>query len=309
MIKTAPARRTLLTALAIVALPLLPGCATSPETPTETPMPADVRVLPIVNGHDGTRMSWPDLMAMIDQADVVILGEQHNDAVGHAVQTAVMTDVVSRWPGAVLSMEMLERDEQPIVDDYFEGIIDAEQLAKLTLSENWGGKGKWPDFYQPTIDAAKVNGRVVAANAPRRYVRLARTDGYERIDTLSAPRSDWVDRPDTLPQGPYRDRFWEIMSQVHAEETDDSKIEASFRSQLVWDTTMAASMARALREGAPKVVHLVGQFHSDFEGGTVQQLRQMAPHARIVVVSLRPSASETLLDDDNGRADVIVYTG
>ena len=143
-----------------------------------TPKPAslDARALPMFDGSDGRPMTWNDLMAAIEGADFVIVGEQHDDAIGHAVQLAVVEDVLERWPDSAVSLEMLERDEQGILDDYLDGIVAADSLASLTHSSNWGGHGGWQRFYQSIIDAAKsADGAVVAANAPRRYVSLART--------------------------------------------------------------------------------------------------------------------------------------
>jgi uncharacterized iron-regulated protein len=386
------------------------GCATEfyfesspqvlgPLAVADAPSAGDVRRLPMFTGN-GTALGWRDLMDAVAWADVVIIGEQHDDAIGHAVQLAVVEDTVARWPQAVLSMEMLERDEQPLVDDYFDGIIDADQLARLTFSENWAGEGSWAAWYQPIIDAAKDGeGRVVAANAPRRYVKLARREGYARLGALPPDRRRWVAHPPTLPEGRYRKRFWEVMSppeppegmpaemptempesmppdkadapdQPHppahppaarhpmedAEARDemtpadrepampprdeaavdkqdapedeaddeadasderrmpfhpltDEDIEAIFRSQLVWDATMAQSIARANDRGAHKVIHLVGQFHCDFEGGTVLELRRRLPGARILVISMQRAWPEALLEEDRGRADIVIYTG
>ncbi|MEY3025053.1 MAG: hypothetical protein RJA16_1879, partial [Planctomycetota bacterium] len=36
------------------------------------------------SGHDGRVVTWADLMDAAARSDVVILGEQHDDAVGHA---------------------------------------------------------------------------------------------------------------------------------------------------------------------------------------------------------------------------------
>ena len=268
------------------------------------------------DGQRGNAMTWDDLLQSAAGADVIILGEQHVDAQGHAVELAIVADVMERWPGTALSLEMLERDEQPLIDDYLDGIIDAEQFTRLTFSSNWGGgDGSWALWYQPLVDAAKDAGApVIAANAPRRYVRLARTDGYERLDELTQPRREFFDHPDHLPEGPYRDRFWEAMSDHDTDddanpELDDEMLESMFRSQLVWDATMAASIAEALESGASKVIHVVGQFHCDFEGGMVQQLRQRLPNADILVISLQTASDEALRDDDVGRADIVVYTG
>jgi uncharacterized iron-regulated protein len=400
----------------------LSGCATvdyfdspahvrGPVEAAEAPSAEAARSLPMFTGAGGTALGWKDLMDAVAWADVVIIGEQHDDEVGHAVQLAVVQDTVARWPRSVLSMEMLERDEQPLIEDYFDGIIDAEQFARLTFSESWAGDGSWQAWYQPMIDAARDGGgRVVAANAPRRYVKLARTHGYTRLDALPRDRRRWVNHPARLPEGLYRKRFWEVMTppeppegmpegmpkempegmpegmpkgmpaemppgqappgaetepteaapmaeagqdsppdlampeppappetmpapddEPAAEEATepeegeeaaapeerrmpfhpltDEEIEAIFRSQLVWDATMAESIARATRSGASKVVHVVGQFHCDFEGGTVQELRRHLPGARILVISMQRAWPAELLEDDRGRADIVIYTG
>ena len=269
------------------------------------------------SGDAGLAVNWADLIDAVEWADVIILGEQHDDAVAHAVQQAVVEDVFDRWPKSALSMEMLERDEQALVDDYLDGIIDVESFAKWTFSEKWAGEGSWANWYQPMIDTAKeADGRVVAANAPRRYVRLARLEGYGRLRSLSPQRKKLFDLPKSFKDDSYRRRFYELMKDGHGDEnaSEDERarrerLRAGFRSQTLWDATMGASMARAHQAGATKVVLLVGQFHSDFNGGTVQQLRSRAPSLNILVISMQRDEGQTLREDDRGRADIVVYTG
>jgi uncharacterized iron-regulated protein len=87
-------------------------------------------------------------------------------------------------------------------------------------------------------------------------------------------------------------------------------IDPGFRSQLLWDATMGDSIARALRTPrTKKVVHLVGQFHSDFSGGTVKEVRARRPIARVLTVSMQRSDGAFLRERDEGRADVVIYTG
>ena len=54
------------------------------------------------------------------EADVIFLGEQHDSAEGHAVQLALTKAVAERRGEIVLSMEMLERDSQRLVDMYLD---------------------------------------------------------------------------------------------------------------------------------------------------------------------------------------------
>ena len=278
------------------------GCAVPPVGPTHvSAVGVDVRTdLTIIEPTTDNRINWSDVLLQIRDADVVLLGEQHDHAVGHAVQLAIVEDVMDTYPGSVLALEMLERDEQILVDDFMEDFIDAETLEKLSFSTNWGGRGGWVAWYQPIIEATKDRGgEVVAANAPRRYVRLARTGGYERIDELADIRRQHIDYPEELSGGRYRQRFWELAAHSGAEDKEnveevdvtvldpDDPMLPVFRSQQAWDATMAQSIVNAEPNKLKKVVLLVGQFHVEYDGGIVQELRQRNPSLNVFVISIQ----------------------
>lgn len=290
------------------------GCATPKYEPAHLVGASNVgevladspRHLPMFTGSDGQIMSWQDLLDAVAWAEIVILGESHDDEMAHRLQLALVKDSFDRWPGSALSMEMLERDEQVLVDDYYEGIIDARTFIRLTFSENWGGEGSWEKWYQPIIVAARSRGnRLIAANAPRRYVRLARTGGYEALRALPGDRRGYFSLPRTKLEGRYFERFGEVM--FHLE--DDEAVRAIYRSQLMWDATMADSIIRARPSRSAKVLHLVGRFHSDFEGGLVQEIRKRRPWSRVLVLSMVQADGQQLREGDAGRADVVIYTG
>lgn len=54
---------------------------------------------------------------------------------------------------------------------------------------------------------------------------------------------------------------------------------------------------------------MVGQFHVDFAGGTIQELRARLGGVRILTISMQRDDGATLRAEDRDRADVIVYTG
>ncbi|MCW5776542.1 MAG: ChaN family lipoprotein, partial [Phycisphaeraceae bacterium] len=121
---------------------------------------------------------------------------------------------------------------------------------------------------------------------------------------------------DEMPSGRYRDDFFKLMSGMAdgshtppAGGGGTQMIEAIFMSQSLWDATMADAIAKALAEGNRPIVHVIGRFHTDFEGGTVQLLRRAKPEVRILTISMVDSAGVSLADDDLGRADFVVYVG
>jgi len=310
-------RRTLILSLLIsVVVVGVGGCTATPE-PVPSISTIDAETIlegGAFDGYTGQRLLVETVIARLRDADVIILGETHDDANAHALQHLLTVKVLSDRPGGALALEMLERDEQVYVDDYLDGFIDEDELAALTSSESWAGQGTWAAWYQPILDAAELAGaRIVAANAPRRYVALARTDGYGPLRALPSERAGFVTLPDASLDGRYAERFREIMTGmaddgVHMEMSDED-IAKLYRSQLVWDATMADSVAQARRAGLHPVILLIGQFHSDFEGGTTAFIREARPGDVVLTVSLRPIASDALLEDDQGRADIVIYTG
>jgi uncharacterized iron-regulated protein len=296
------------------------GCASLPEGPTSVhDVGVDVRAdLDIIDTSTSQHLDWNTFFNFVDDADVVLLGEQHDHAAGHAFQLAVVEDVMDKYPKSVLALEMLERDEQLRVDDYMEDFIDAKTFASITLSKNWGGPGGWEAWYQPIIDATKERGGlVVAANAPRRYVRLARIDGYERIDELPKERRLFIDYPEELSGGRYRQRFWELANHDEEDGGDGLEIDVTtidnddpllptFKSMQSWDATMAQSIVDSKPSRDHKVILLVGQFHVEYDGGIVQELRKRMPSAKVLVVSIQREIPEEDWQSDPPISDVMV---
>ena len=259
-------------------------------------------------GDTGRVATWADLMEGVCWADVIVVGELHGQGDIHRFQRALVEDTVTSFPGSVLSMEMLERDEQPLVDRWQAMRLDTETFIEETNSTNWAGKDSWGVSYQPILDAARDGGAgIVAANSPRRYVRQSRLQGYEAVAKLPQEEHAYFAFPKSLQMHGYSDRFASEMLEHSDGKATEEMIEDTFRAQAMWDATMARSIAEARSDGAVKVIHLVGRFHSDFDGGTIQEIRRRDPFARVLVVSCVESNADMLAKEDRGRADVVVY--
>jgi uncharacterized iron-regulated protein len=320
------------------------GCQSTdritPDPRIDAPARSSLRDSLPIHTATGTPTDWPAMLAAFHNADVVVLGETHDDATAHAVQLAILEDMLDQHADTALSMEMLDRRHQSTVDDYLADIIDRDQFLEDIASTKFRritqdyldgklnrkdfkkkimavGWPDWEDNYQPMIDLAKSkNARVIAANTPwGRYASLANKHGLERLDELTPAQQALVTAPPMLPTGKYHDLFVEAMGGGTHESTDDADshapnemIEGMYRAQCVMDATMAESIARHLENHAGRVVHLVGRFHSDHRGGLIQQLKHMQPDARIATVSMSPTESTNLLEEDDRRADFIIYT-
>src|SRR5262245_40301762 len=68
------------------------------------------------------------MLADLARADVIFLGEQHDDPNTHRLELAVLEGLTRRRVPLVLALEMFERDAQSLVDQYLAGKIPEEQF-------------------------------------------------------------------------------------------------------------------------------------------------------------------------------------
>ena len=312
-----------------LTMALLSGCnsntttrpADSPSTGTPLISPTTARSVPIF-AEDGRPSDWSALLAACCDADFVLIGENHGHPLGLASAAALWEDMLPRCPRAALAMEFIERDEQSHLDDYLTGVTDEATFRKRTNRVD----GNYPPGHAQMIAAAKSAGRpVIAANAPRPYVRLARTEGFDRLAALTPEQHRLFRIPDHMPpRGTrYRDDFDNLMREdpghspaapadLAAEAKRTATLDATFRAQSMWDWTMSESIARAFNNNNAPVLLVVGRFHIDFNGGLPQALALQAPNAKILRVTFidaPPLTTNTPRDEDKARANYMIYVG
>ncbi|MCB9838385.1 MAG: ChaN family lipoprotein [Phycisphaeraceae bacterium] len=317
--------------LAVGAL-MIGGCASAgrtagPPSAAATITGVDYGALPIFDGPTGLRTSWDSLVAACSRADVVLIGEMHGHPAGLAVAARLYEEVSARRPNtAALSMEFLERDRQTALDDYLAGITDESGFRHAA-----GRTDKnYPAGHRAMVEAAHEHGQpIVASNAPRRYVTLARKEGFDRLRELTAEQRRLFVIPESLTEGAYRDSFLEMMSGMtghgsgdgadEQEQTPEERAEAEaaakemamgfFRAQNLWDATMAEAIAHVAMQGRSPVFHVVGQFHVDHGGGLTERVRSLLPGSEVIVVSMSPENASERGEDEADRADWIVHVG
>lgn len=238
----------------------------------------------LVETPDQRSVRLEDAVADLASADVIFLGELHDNTEGHAVQLALTRAIADARGSLILSMEMLERDAQRRLDLYLDGVLSEEEF--LAGTRQWGN---YAQHYRGAVELARERGfRVVAGNVYRPIASRVARKG------LAAGIGDpWAARTVDVSDGEYKRRFLEVMSQGHGgaggADPDAALLERVFAAQCIKDDTMAESIALALAdagEPAPVVVHWNGRFHSDFGLGTVERLRRRVPGLNIAVVSM-----------------------
>lgn len=256
----------------------------------------------VFDGH-GKASSLGQIVAAAKAADVVFLGENHDDAVGHRVELEVLKGLfaeVGKERPVVLSLEMFERDEQTVLDEYLGGLVTEKQF--LACARPWDN---YQTDYRPLVEFAKENKiPVIAANAPRRYVSLVGREGRSGLERLSATARSWIaPLPYPAASAAYAAKFNGLMGGAHGGAMGGKLLD----SQVLWDATMADSIVQALKaKPGALVVQVNGRFHSEAKLGTAEQVLRYRQETKEVVVGLMPGSGFT--KEMAGSGDFVVVT-
>ncbi|MEL6941999.1 MAG: ChaN family lipoprotein, partial [Bacteroidota bacterium] len=180
-----------------------------------------------------------------------------------------------------LSREMFETDGQLILDEYLAGHITESKMTNDTRA--WGN---YKTDYRPMVELAKKKKQaIIAANAPRRYVNMVSRRGLGSLNNLTKESKQYIaPLPIETDDPGYYKRFKEIMGE-HM-----SSIGMNiYKAQCVWDATMAYRIFQHWKKHKKeRIFHLTGRFHSDYQQGTITQLRLLNKKISIKNISCFP---------------------
>lgn len=141
----------------------------------------------VIYNAKGKKVSYNKMLKDLNEKDVILFGELHNNPISHWLELEVTKDIHNTKP-VVLGAEMLEADNQMQINNYLAGIIDTKALDTLARL--------WPNYktdYAPLVNFSKDNKLpFIATNIPRRYASLVYKKGFGSLDTLSAKEKEWI---------------------------------------------------------------------------------------------------------------------
>ncbi len=191
-----------------------------------------------------------EILPEMERARVIYLGEVHDSREAHELQLKVIRYLADRGHRFVIAMEMFQQQFQEHLDDYIDGLIDEEEMLRLTeYRRRWGFD---PELYAPIWRFARERGiRIFALNIPSYVLRDVREKGLENVRSGYLP-------PKIVPVSEeYREFLKEAMGRH--EGVDERRF---LDVQNAWDSGMAWRVAK-LVAGNPdrKVVVIVGSGH------------------------------------------------
>jgi uncharacterized iron-regulated protein len=306
------------TLLAGVAL-ALSACAGRSMSTAPTPAAGSPAALRIYDTKAARFVSFPAFTDAIASKDFVFFGEQHDDPATHASELAVLAALGERRAHVVVTLEMFERDVQPLLDQYLAGTISEANF--LAGARPWD---RYATDYRPMVELARVRGwPVIAANVPRRLASAVSRRGLALLDTLNAADRKFMAREHRCPKDTYYDKFAETMKGHGAGGGPPTAADLAamaqmtdrfYEAQCTKDEAMGEAIADAFAK-APKgavLFQVDGAFHSDFGLGTAERARRRVPSASSVVLTAVPvadlSKAEASVKEHAAKADFLLFT-
>jgi uncharacterized iron-regulated protein len=211
-------------------------------------------VVPVLRG-DQQR-----LLQKIQTANVIYLGETHDQLADHQAQLGIIQALHRGKPRMAIALEMVQKPYQFALDRYLSGTLsEPELLTQTEYQKRWGFD--W-NFYAPIFRFAKAKSLpLLALNTPSEMTRKVARSGLESLMTEDfkwiPPRSE-ID----LSSASYRKRMLETYESFHQGKGNSDGFERFFQAQVLWDETMAEAVAQSwLKHPDCQIVVLVGQGH------------------------------------------------
>lgn len=244
---------------------------------------------------NGREASYKDMLKASEKVEVVLFGEEHNNAIAHWLQLELTKDLAEKKQ-LVLGAEMLEADNQKQLDQYLKGEINQKQLDTTARL--------WPNYktdYKPLVDFAKTkNIPFIATNIPRRFAAKVSKNGFEALDELTVEEKNWI-APLPILYDANLPGYVEMLKMM-GEHTSPNMPKA----QASKDATMAYFI---LKNKKPETtfVHYNGTYHSDNFEGINWYLIKKEPKLKILTIATVTQKDIIRFEKENlHRADFIL---
>lgn len=221
-----------------------------------------------------------DLLDRMTSAQVVIVGEVHDNPAHHSVQA----EIVSLGQPSALIFEMLTDAQANTVSP-----DNRADQAGLATALGWADSG-WPDFamYHPIFTAAPdaaIYGAAVPRDAARAamQVGIAESFGDDAADyglTTPLPAEDQAAQED-------------LQQRAHCNAMPPEMLPIMVDLQRLRDAVLARATLRALDETGGPVVVITGNGHAREDGGVPAYLDRLRPDLDILTIGQQEDGAGT----------------
>jgi len=248
---------------------------------------------------NGKAIKYSKMIKEIQDADIVLFGEYHNNPISHWLQLEITKDLFEvKGEKLVLGAEMFESDNQLILTEYLDSLITQKKFeAEVRL---------WPNYktdYKPLVEFANKNRlNFVASNVPRRYASIVNSKGFEGLEELSDEAKKLIP-PLPIRYDAELDCYKSMLTMMGM----GTHVNENFpKAQALKDATMSYFILENWTAGQ-LFLHYHGAYHSANYESIYWHLKQQNPNLNIVTITTVSQKDVTKLSEENtGTADYTI---
>lgn len=248
---------------------------------------------------DGKKSSYDKILKEVDEADIILFGEMHDNPINHWLQLELTKDIFFKHnEDIVLGAEMFEADDQIAINEYLGGNHSYNTFkAEVKV---------WPNNktdYQPLMDFALGNQlSFIATNIPRRYANIVYKKGFKGLNGISDEGKKWI-APLPIKYDKDLPGYKKIVEMAGGHGGDNLP-----KAQAIKDATMAHFILKNWRSGQT-FIHYNGTYHSNNFEGIAWYLKQANPDLKIMTIaSVQQEKIDSLAEESLGLANFILCT-
>ncbi|MGA1840215.1 MAG: ChaN family lipoprotein [bacterium] len=220
-----------------------------------------------VLGIDSKRtVSLTDIIGNVTNKPIIYVGERHSNYEDHKVQLEVIAGLNKKGEKFAIGMEMFQTPFQKALDDYVsDAISEKEFLKESEYFKRW----KYDyHLYREIVDFAKAKGiPLIALNLREEIIKKVTEGG---LDALTEEEKKEIPQDMDMTDYGYKEKLMEVFS-LH-KEFHIKNFEYFYQSQILWDETMAHSIAAFMADNPEyQMVVLAGAQHIIYGSGIPQR--------------------------------------
>jgi uncharacterized iron-regulated protein len=253
-----------------------------------------------LDGPTGDPVPTSEMLRRIGAADVVLLGEVHDNPVDHALRGTLITAFASQHP-AIVFEQFADRDTPiplPAAGQTREAWLDSSGFDRT----GW----RWP-MHEPVVDAALAHARSLwGSNLSREALRSVVHEGEgaapEALRHLAAEAP--LDSTTTATMD-------SVLEEGHCNQLPQSLIPGMRAAQVIRDAAMARALLLAGAGNGQRPEWLMaGNGHVRRDLGVPRLLRRVAPDARVLAVGLLEREPDGAIPtaDERRAYDLVIVT-
>jgi uncharacterized iron-regulated protein len=257
------------------------GC---PQTPSREPEVVHPLLDEIFDTRTGEELSRDALNARLRAAQVIYLGEAHDESAHHRAQLDVLHRLVEMGKPPAVGFEIFGAGQTHLLAEYARRTDDADAWLRRAAGWTMHGDPNW-GYYGALLQYARSQhlelfGIDLEQNLRQRLTRL----GFEGLDAHDRAKLQSTGFDDPI----YRKVMLEELEASHCGYGDQAFFARLYDTWIARNDAMARAIVSMLKEDSSRpIAIIVGAGHTRYGMGVVERVAHLSPGTRQLDIGLR----------------------